>query len=287
MWDRLRPHSWVVINLESGARPTWVKVPILSLTSCVALGKWLYSLNLCTQPLEVENKRAFQVCTRELAGRIKRENSYKALAGSVCSAEGNIALKVVRWHPGECGSLTDHRLVLHTHWVKLPGVPRRRNTSKRREAERRARKEGSEGGREHSTNQLMWRWLWTFPPKWYNEASAFEFSTMKRSYKSLQDIFPLATPEILRKTTRMLVVLETQNSNEGTTAGQSLSSTRTIHSVGWRKRQLRDRLCPWMSLMPAGLGSLKNTLHTHTHSHTQAQMPFWFQKWFQHNHLIT
>ena len=36
-------------------------------------------------------KRAF-----ELAGRIKRENSYKELAGSVYSAEGNIALKVVR-----------------------------------------------------------------------------------------------------------------------------------------------------------------------------------------------
>lgn len=48
----------------------------------------------------------------------------------------------------ECGSLIGHRLVLHTHSVKLLGVSGIRNTSKRREAEKRASKEGSEGGRE-------------------------------------------------------------------------------------------------------------------------------------------
>ena len=41
-----------------------------------------------------------------------------------------------------------HRLVLHTHSVKFSGVSRIRNTSKRREAEKRASKKGSEGGRE-------------------------------------------------------------------------------------------------------------------------------------------
>lgn len=49
---------------------------------------------------------------------------------------------------GECGSLIGHRLVLHTHSVKFSGVSRIRHTSKRREAEKRASKKGSEGGRE-------------------------------------------------------------------------------------------------------------------------------------------
>lgn len=61
----VRPYSLAVINLARGARQTWVEVPILSFTGCAALGKLLYSLSLCTQPLEVENKTALQVCTRE------------------------------------------------------------------------------------------------------------------------------------------------------------------------------------------------------------------------------
>jgi hypothetical protein len=59
-------YSFVFIKWESGTRETWVDAPILSLTGCVVLGKLLYSLSLCTQPSEVENKRALQVCMREL-----------------------------------------------------------------------------------------------------------------------------------------------------------------------------------------------------------------------------
>lgn len=62
----VRCYSLAVIYLVRGARRTWVEVPILSFTGCVALGKLLYSLSLCTQPLEMENERALQVCTREL-----------------------------------------------------------------------------------------------------------------------------------------------------------------------------------------------------------------------------
>lgn len=50
----------------------------------MALGELLYSLSLCTQPLEVENMRALQVCTRELLDLLVglKENSYKAQAGN-------------------------------------------------------------------------------------------------------------------------------------------------------------------------------------------------------------
>lgn len=149
----VRPYSLAVINLERGARQTWVEVPILSFTGCVALGKLLYSLSLCTQPLEVGNKRALQVCTRELLNLLEglRERIPIKPWQAVCAQWRAMTLFYYYWIKGSISCQLAPGALAHwfipeqssSHWVKLPVDPRGENTA--------------EGSGENSEGRRRWR----------------------------------------------------------------------------------------------------------------------------------